>query len=221
MKNINKLIVLLVSVFLLSSCGSLSISQKRYSNGLNIDWFSKKEEKKEIPQTKANKKKQAEIEALANKTNVEVQLSSEEITTTEVVESTEVVEQENVVEPAIEESVKATQFSKSSKPSKQGIRQVRKQTIQTLKKDIQAKKSTLSPNNSNKTNELDVLLLIIIAIFIPPLAVYLFYGSPETHFWINLILFLVFGGLAFSGGFYGWAGIAFIHALLVILGVIG
>jgi uncharacterized membrane protein YqaE (UPF0057 family) len=220
MKNLNKLIVLLVSVFLLSSCGSLSISQKRYSRGLNIDWFSKKEENKEIPQTKANKKKQAEIEALANKTNEEVELSSEDISKTEAVESTEVVEQVNV-EPAIEEPVKTTQFSKSTKPSKQAVRQVRKQAIQTLKKDIQAKNSTLSPSNSNKTNELDVLLLVIIAIFIPPLAVYLYYGSPETHFWINLILFLVFGGLAFSGGFYGWAGIAFIHALLVIFGVIG
>lgn len=218
MKNLNKLILLLVTVFMLSSCGSLSISQKRYSRGLNIDWFSKKEEKKEIPQTRANKKKQAEIEALAQNNVEEVESSDTDVdfVATEI-ENVDAVEAPEMIEQPVQSDSKST----PSKNNKKEKRQIRKQVIQTLKKDIQANGSTLSPNNSNQTNEVELLLLVIIAIFIPPLAVYLYYGSPETHFWINLVLFLVFGGLWYSSGFFGWAGIAFIHALLVIFGVIG
>jgi uncharacterized membrane protein YqaE (UPF0057 family) len=50
------------------------------------------------------------------------------------------------------------------------------------------------------------LLLVIISLFIPPLAVFLKEGKITTNFWINLVLTFVL---------FGVGGI--IHALYVIL----
>lgn len=50
--------IYLTAVLILSSCGSLSISQKRYSNGLNISWFSAKDSKQEV---KKEPKKKNEV----------------------------------------------------------------------------------------------------------------------------------------------------------------
>lgn len=61
-------------------------------------------------------------------------------------------------------------------------------------------------SEQNQSNDVDTLVLIIIAIFISPLAVYLHQGSWNTACWINLILWLLF---VLPG---------FIHALIVILG---
>ncbi|MCC6819082.1 MAG: hypothetical protein IT245_09340 [Bacteroidia bacterium] len=41
---------------MISSCGSLSISQKRYSNGLNLNWFGAKEDKLASNQSTTKKK---------------------------------------------------------------------------------------------------------------------------------------------------------------------
>lgn len=45
---------------------------------------------------------------------------------------------------------------------------------------------------TNPTSDTDTLLLVIIAFFIPPLAVYLLYNEFGTPFWVNLILTLLF-----------------------------
>jgi uncharacterized membrane protein YqaE (UPF0057 family) len=63
----------------------------------------------------------------------------------------------------------------------------------------------------------DTLLLVIIAIFIPPLAVYLHQGETNNKFWITTLLFVlgIIAGFVFS-----WLLIlaAIIYALIVILG---
>lgn len=68
-----------------------------------------------------------------------------------------------------------------------------------------------------------LVLLVILAIIIPPLAVALYEGIT-TRFWIDLILAIVgFGiGFAFFGGGIAWlCGLAaVIYALLIVLGVI-
>ena len=67
------------------------------------------------------------------------------------------------------------------------------------------------------------ILLVILALFIPPLAVGIFEGIT-TRFWIDLILFLlgIGVGLWLLGSGIGWiCGIvAVIYAILIILGVI-
>jgi uncharacterized membrane protein YqaE (UPF0057 family) len=75
-------------------------------------------------------------------------------------------------------------------------------------------------NGINQTNDSDVnlILLVILAILLPPLAVYLYFGEINIHFWINLILCLVGGGV---GAVIGYWGLAVIHALLVVFGIFG
>jgi spore coat polysaccharide biosynthesis predicted glycosyltransferase SpsG len=51
MKYLKKLCFFALTAILFSSCGSISISQKRYSNGLNIAWFSGKDDVQDTKKT--------------------------------------------------------------------------------------------------------------------------------------------------------------------------
>jgi uncharacterized membrane protein YqaE (UPF0057 family) len=65
--------------------------------------------------------------------------------------------------------------------------------------------------------EVETLLLVIIALFIPPLAVYLHQGETNQKFWITTLLFVVGILAAFI---FSWLLIlaSIIYALIVILG---
>ncbi|OGS79389.1 MAG: hypothetical protein A3D31_05315 [Candidatus Fluviicola riflensis] len=87
-------------------------------------------------------------------------------------------------------------------------------------------KATIAQNMAAKGSSESgamLVLLVILAIIIPPLAVALYEGIT-TRFWIDLILAIVgFGiGFAFFGGGIAWlCGLAaVIYALLIVLGVI-
>lgn len=75
---------------------------------------------------------------------------------------------------------------------------------------------------SQPHGEVALLVLIILAILIPPLAVILYEG-PTARFWIDLILALIGWGVGFwlfgpIGGLFGL--IAVIYALFIVLGLI-
>lgn len=82
-----------------------------------------------------------------------------------------------------------------------------KKAIREFKKE---KKKGMEPST-------ETLLLVIIALFIPPLAVYLHQGETNNKFWITTLLFVagLLGAL-----FIGWALVlaSIIYALIVILG---
>lgn len=71
------------------------------------------------------------------------------------------------------------------------------------KKDV-SKTETVAQSNTDVDNAIssletpapapdtNTLLLVIIALFIPPLAVYLLYEEIGTPFWVNLVLTLLF-----------------------------
>ncbi|MCW3105670.1 MAG: hypothetical protein JWQ09_176, partial [Segetibacter sp.] len=85
-----------------------------------------------------------------------------------------------------------------------------------MKKAIKAFKADKKAGQDVSTN---TLLEVIIAIFIPPLAVYLHEGETNNRFWISVLLtilgYLLFGfaGILFLGSLPG-----IIYALIVILG---
>ncbi|MBP7315829.1 MAG: YqaE/Pmp3 family membrane protein [Chitinophagaceae bacterium] len=79
----------------------------------------------------------------------------------------------------------------------------RKAKIKEVKKEIKAFKAAKKANGEPSTN---TLLLVILAILLPPLAVYLHQGVINNKFWISLILTLLF----FVPGV--------IYALIVVLG---
>jgi uncharacterized membrane protein YqaE (UPF0057 family) len=72
-----------------------------------------------------------------------------------------------------------------------------------VKKEIKAYKAAKKTGKEPSTN---TLLLVILAILLPPLAVYLHEGEINNRFWISLILTLLF-----------WLP-GVIYALIVILG---
>lgn len=88
---------------------------------------------------------------------------------------------------------------------------------------IVKRKSTIKhqfDNNSASNGDVMLIILVILAIIIPPLAVFLYEGVT-TRFWIDLILALLGIGI---GPFFYYAGAFFlaaiIYALLIVLGAI-
>ena len=79
----------------------------------------------------------------------------------------------------------------------------RKARIKEAKKELKAYKAAKRAGAEPSTN---TLLLVILAILLPPLAVYLHQGEINSKFWISLLLTLLF-----------WLP-GVIYALIVILG---
>jgi uncharacterized membrane protein YqaE (UPF0057 family) len=79
----------------------------------------------------------------------------------------------------------------------------RKAKIKDVRKEIKAFNAAKKAGNEPSTN---TLLLAILAILLPPLAVYLYEGEITTHFWISLLLTLLF-----------WLP-GIIYALIIIFG---
>ena len=82
-------------------------------------------------------------------------------------------------------------------------RKERKTKIKEAKKEIKTYKAAKKSGKEPSTN---TLLLVILAILLPPLAVYLHEGEINSKFWISLLLTLLF-----------WLP-GVIYALIVILG---
>ena len=79
----------------------------------------------------------------------------------------------------------------------------RKTKIKEAKKELKTYKAEKKAGKEPSTN---TLLLVILAILLPPLAVYLHQGEINSKFWISLLLTLLF-----------WLP-GVIYALIVILG---
>lgn len=79
----------------------------------------------------------------------------------------------------------------------------RKSRIKDARKEVKAFKKAKRAGDDPSTN---TLLLVILAILLPPLAVYLHEGEVNNRFWISLLLTLLF-----------WLP-GVIYALIIILG---
>ena len=90
----------------------------------------------------------------------------------------------------------------------------RKQKLKQAKKEIKAFKAAKKAGKEPSTN---TILLVILALLLPPLAVYLHEGEVNNKFWITLLLFV----LGVAGVFlFSWLALlaAIIYALIVVLG---
>jgi len=216
MKTTNYISILAIMAFILSSCGSLSISQKRYSRGLNIDWFAAKEDKGATQKASVRKSKK-----------VEKVLVADAPTTKEELVIDETKKESFVLSPVVSPSVAKPEVVKSStvKASKQvkaksalGSKIVTSIKVNASKMMQKAplKIATASSVDATHDSDVSLLILIILAIVIPPLAVYLYFGEINIHFWISLLLcFVGFGVLNLYWGFGA------LYALLTVLGIFG
>ena len=107
------------------------------------------------------------------------------------------VENKTILEPSPEVVNAATEeFKNLSKKE-------RKERIKEVKEELRKYKKAKRSGSDADTN---TLLLVILAILLPPLAVYLHQGEINNKFWISLILTILF-----------WIP-GVIYALIVILG---
>ena len=93
-------------------------------------------------------------------------------------------------------------------------RKERKAKLKEAKKELKNFKAAKKRGEEVDTN---LVLMIILALLLPPVAVYLHDNAATTRFWITLLLFL----LGVAGVFiFGWWAIlaAIIYALIIVLG---
>ena len=107
------------------------------------------------------------------------------------------------VEPTTTTTEPSVNVQEAMKAFNSLSRKEKKEKVREAKKVIKQFKEDQKNGNAPSTN---TLLLVILALFIPPLAVYLHEGEINNRFWISLILTLLF----FVTGL--------IYSLIVILG---
>ncbi|MFN8290698.1 MAG: YqaE/Pmp3 family membrane protein [Chitinophagaceae bacterium] len=93
----------------------------------------------------------------------------------------------------------------------------KKERMSKLKQARQAIRDYKAAKKAGKDVDTSTLILVILAILLPPLAVYLHEQEVNTKFWVTLLLFL----LGLAGAFlFSWLLIfaAVVYALLVVLG---
>ena len=87
-------------------------------------------------------------------------------------------------------AVEKTEVNEAALSKKELRKQERKEKRETRRQFRQQIKEWFK--NLRGTMADDLLLLIIVAILLPPLAMYLYEGSATNRFWISLVLWLLF-----------------------------
>lgn len=86
-------------------------------------------------------------------------------------------------------------------------------TFKKLPADVKVKLDNLNKGGDTDKEDIKLILLVILAIFIPPLAVYLKNESIDKWFWITLILCL----LSFTAFFFIFGGAFWLIAVIIAL----
>ncbi len=101
----------------------------------------------------------------------------------------------------------------SSSPAIASVIKERTKPAHTLRTP-QLKPKSWSTSRSSSGGDVDLIILVILAILLPPLAVYLAEGITGK-FWLTLILCLLGGGLAL--GVLGYIGLLWLIAIIIAL----
>ena len=215
----------LVVAILLSACSTSNdvvsgngIQKRKYNDGYYISWG------KNYKKNKTNEKVEdvTSIENLTEKSEVEFSEQSVQLALNSETEETfvfvPVVEENEVV---IENEIQTAPSNQISNPlhvteknDRTIVRSSRKFSPKSMRRTVD--------NNASTAADTNTILLVILALFIPPLAVFLFEGATG-RFWIDLILALIGWGVGWwLLGPIGWVCglVAVIYAILIILGVI-
>jgi len=190
MKKPGTLLVLFISIAtLLTSCSEqLTLTKRHYKSGYYIDISSKK---------------QTEVKQIA--ANINTVNDKENITTPATIPATSEVKRDIQVQNQTATVTTAT-VSKKERAKKPVIKYSSSKTIASNNKTSEVAENKISElaadaadnlTQANSTSDviiisgLSLILIVIITIFIPPLGVALVYGI-DLHFWIDLILTLLF-----------------------------
>lgn len=213
MKYTKHFIIVSAVLILLSSCGSLSISQKRYSRGLNIDWFAGKDDQKQSTTKAARKPSKPSV---AVQPEISNQSADNQTTVSEPETKTEVEELALDI-PAVALPTQKTEKVKISKLLKRNKISNNNNPGQKLSKLRHVKQSLKAAKKAEA--DVETLILVILAIVVPPLAVFLYYMELNGQFWLNILLVVL--AVVFWPISRLLIIAAVIHALLVVLGMLG
>lgn len=83
------------------------------------------------------------------------------------------------------ETVEKAERRMSKKELRQERRAMRKSFRKALREQLR------EARRSGKVDDVELILLVIIALFVPPLAMFLYDGEASSRFWISLILMLL------------------------------
>lgn len=179
--------ILMAVAVALSSCNSsIQIAKKRHSKGFFVSIGSDNHS----------------YESKARPVAVSEQNTTETVAQEEVATANSETTKELQSKVATVAATGATSETKTSAPVKSSA----KKKTSKLKKALQVKKAIKEHKAANDA-DVATLLLVILAIILPPVAVFLVRGI-DIHFWLSIILTLLF-----------WLP-GIIHALLVIFGAI-
>lgn len=180
--------IAILGLFVTSCSTTINVAKKKHGNGyyVNISKSSEVVNAKQSTKKTPVKTTKTEIAAISQvSANPEV-----------VVEITKIEKEEKLVISETSSNIVTNSISKKNSSKKQ------------LKKSKRlAKKIAKAKNTSNNSGDEKTLLLLILAILLPPLAVFLVKGL-NIQFWISLLLTFLF-----------WLP-GVIYALLIVMGVI-
>lgn len=220
----------LAITLILGSCASSNevtgggfLQKRKYTNGVyfknngNLKGTSAKNEDEELDIFKSEERKSKKYitstTAVSENTNeIEVMFAEENV------ESTSELESAHVLSDAVETDESFVTISTNNTTTEDA------KTAETRvqEKQITTKNNTKKKNSKAPAGDVELILLVILALIIPPLAVFLYEGATQ-RFWIDLILALIGFGVGFwlLGGL-GWicALVSVIYALLIVLEVI-
>lgn len=217
----------LIVTLILGSCASSNevtgggfLQKRKYTNGVyfknngNFKGTTAKNENEELDIFKSEERKSKKYitstTAVSENTN-----EIEEMFAEETVESTTELESSHVSDAVVKDESTVTVSNTSTDQTNTTEARVEENQIAT--KNSTKKKSSKAP-----AGDVELILLVILALIIPPLAVFIYEGATQ-RFWIDLILAILGFGVGFwlLGGL-GWVCglIAVIYALLIVLEVI-
>lgn len=193
-----------ILAFAVSSCSSLRIEKRHYNGGFYIETGSKNKTsgiKAEVHSAEIDN-----VDAKAEQVSVIAESSETAAAPTPVTPQTAV--RENVyTNTAAGNEVNSSEPQTTSETNKS--KEAKKQNA------VSGKEKTSAP-----ASDVPLWVYVILAILIPPLAVYLKQGLTNM-FWIDLILFLLgYGLFRFTPYLWGAAFAAVVIALLVVFDVL-
>ena len=233
MKKVSILSLVTILMIVISSCGSSNnvvnnhgITKRKYNKGFFFQRNSNlRTANTEVKDERANAEKtlakQEKVDAKrAKKVNAKEQVNVEKTVATHV-ESTN----SSVYTAEVERPISAQENERSS----DGVSGSEQESTTTSSRETMDRESIADRYESLKKDSrgaaggssVNIILLVILALIIPPLAVFLYEGAT-TRFWIDLVLALLGYGIGIGfGGLFPLLGlISVIYALLIVLEVI-
>jgi uncharacterized membrane protein YqaE (UPF0057 family) len=206
------LFILLAVVFVFSSCkhmGNLQIEKRHYRNGYYVHHSGKSSENKTV----------AAVHETAVVENENVAAIKPEIV---IEETLPVAETHATILPAKKDQATAQKKFEAAPQSRMTPADKKEKVAEKVRPVVSQLKQGSKPKQTPPADAgLNDVVMIILAIFLSPIAVYLKEGVTN-RFWIDLICWLLGGGLVFSPFFYGGALLLFaiVFAVLIVFDVI-